>query len=91
MGVRGGRSLLDPSAPTEHSTPRYWQFWQAHIGPRNAHGSQHSLLVELHNKIVQETGRSHQKSPKSKCTCNWTRKHKRLKLGGSQAYDHSSD
>jgi hypothetical protein len=65
---------------------------RAYIGLRFARGFQNSLHVRLHNLIIQETGVSHPKSFKSKCTCGWTmrtmhRKYKRL--DGGQAYDPS--
>jgi hypothetical protein len=61
----------------------------AHRFAKCSRGSQRSLLVGLHNKTVQETGRSGPKLHKSKYAWNWTRKHKRLKLDRGQAYDPS--
>jgi hypothetical protein len=58
---------------------------------RFAHGFQPSVCMLLQNKIVQATSRNHTKSWKWTCSRYRTRWSQRLKVGGGQAYDRSSD
>jgi hypothetical protein len=61
-------------------------------GSRFAHGIQNSVRVCLHNSNMHETGRSHPKSLKFKCTYNWIRSSHtwEIQSPGGQAYDRSS-
>jgi hypothetical protein len=69
---------LQISAPAKQSSAHHWKFFKVPTGPRFAHNFQPSICIRLYNKIVRATSRRH-------------RKYKRLKLGGGQEYDRSSD
>jgi hypothetical protein len=62
----------------------------------NWHGFQNSIHAQLHNYIIQDTGKVilnhvHSNIRDTEEEEAMPRKYKRLKLGGSQAYDQSTD
>jgi hypothetical protein len=83
------------AAPTKHGFPHNWKFSKVHTGLRFAHGFQHSLCIRLYKKLCRQQAEVIQ-NYENEHVCSIGqgearhRKYKRLKLGGSQAYDRSS-
>jgi hypothetical protein len=73
-----------------------WKFCKVHTGPRFAHGFQPSYVYDYITKLCRQQAeivQNHENDyDRSKGQDEVThRKYKRLKLGGGQAYERSSE
>jgi hypothetical protein len=50
------------AAPAKQGSSHNWKFSKAHTSPQFAHGFQLSVCIQLYNKIMQATSRSHTES-----------------------------
>jgi hypothetical protein len=87
------------AAPAKQGSPHHWQFSKAHTGSRIAHGFQTPVRIYIYIYITKLCRQ------KAEVILNYEngnvpnigqgearhRKYQRLKLGGGQAYDRSSD
>jgi hypothetical protein len=96
MVISGRHLLLKITAPTKQGSPHYWKFSKVHIGPRFAHGFERSVVYDYTVKLCRkqaEVIQNHENEYIYGMGQGEARhtKYKRLKLGGGQAYDRSSD
>jgi hypothetical protein len=81
--------------PAEEVSPHHWKLSKVHTGLQLAHGYQPSVydykakLCRQQTEVIQNHGNEHIRSTGQGEARH--RKYKRLKLGGVQAYDSSSD
>jgi hypothetical protein len=62
LGICGRHLPLKIAAPAKQGSAHHWKFSKVHTSPQFAHSFQHSVCIQLHNKIMQATRRSHTKS-----------------------------
>jgi hypothetical protein len=96
VGICRRHLRLKIAAPAKQGSPHHWEFFKVHTGPRFAQDFQPSVCIRLYNKIVRQQAEIVQ-NHKNKHALGIGqgkarhRKYMRLKLGGGQAYDLSSD
>jgi hypothetical protein len=72
---------LETAAPTKPGSPHHCKFSKVHTGPRFAHAKKYKVIQNNENKHGRGIGQGEARH----------RKYKKLKLGGGQACDRSSD
>jgi hypothetical protein len=96
MGISCIHVRLKIAAPVKQGSPHHWKFSKMHTGPRFAHDFQPSVSIRLNKKLSRQQAEAIQNHENEHVRSIGQgearqRKYKRLKLGGGQAYDRSSD
>jgi hypothetical protein len=78
------------------SSPRHWKFSKVHTGPRFAHAFHLPYVYDYITKLCRKQAEDTQNHENKHILIIGEggarhRKYKKLKLGGGQAYDRSSD
>jgi hypothetical protein len=96
LGITGRHLPLEIAAPAKQGSAHHWKFSKVHTGLRFAHSFQPSVrkdyitrLSKKQAEVIQNHENDHVRSIGQGEARH--RKYKRLKLGGAQAYDRSSD
>jgi hypothetical protein len=94
LGVCGRQTSIEIAAPAKQGSPSHWKYSKAHTGSRFA--SKLPYVYDYVTKLFkQEAGviQNHENANVRNIEKDEIRhrKYKRLKLGGCQAYDRSSD
>jgi hypothetical protein len=95
-GVCGRHPCNEIAAPAKQGSPHHWQFSKAHTGSRFAIGFEPSLCIDYIKDYAGNKQNSY-KIMKMQMFATLDkakprlRKYRSLKLGGSQAYNRSSD
>lgn len=95
LGISGRHIPLKIAAHAKRGFTNHWKFPIVHTGMRLAHGFQPSVCIRLTDKAVEATSEVLQNDGNENVRSMGQGgarhgKYERLKLGGGQAYDHST-